>query len=229
MDKDSKPHGRTLFDLIAEHPKRVLTGFILIVFTVIIVVYILVKNKYDVTTPYASIKAAKDATSIKQVDKNQIHKLDSLDVKLRKTKNPYRALTKSTISAKNANIKQPTISVTSSNQSGGQTAYQITNNNLPEPRILSQDEKEFVLKSLPKEKIISIGYVIGVQDGISYGKQILDFLNKNGYKVLQDIFPVTTQDQFYGVAIEPAVDGPEKSDLTIIINFPKPKSTQINN
>jgi hypothetical protein len=81
------------------------------------------------------------------------------------------------------NDNKNSISVSSSNQSGGITAYRVDNINMEKKqRILTDELKKELLNAVNKDNDIYIHVKINDNEAINFAYQIRDFLKENGIK-----------------------------------------------
>lgn len=175
-------HGRTIWDLISDHPKITLViiiGLIVLIFA----------NNYSFTSSLFSIQPEK-SESIEKVSTNDTasqNKSEVLKTSLPKNvtvkqyyPNPTKEKATTNLSPKDSLIKQPTVNVSSTNQSGGITANQVNIGAIP--RNLDVNLKNQLLVNLKdKNEHIDIASVMGDSEAFRLANQINDFLKAQGY------------------------------------------------
>ena len=109
MEKNQRVYGRTLYDVIEEHPKGAF--FIFLLSLVVVITLIILNIPFKIGKFEVGVK--------KEIVRDTILNHDTIFV--------TKFITKETRSQKADT--QTTINVKSYNQKGGQTANQITNNN----------------------------------------------------------------------------------------------------
>lgn len=105
MSSEPKPHGRTLWDLIAEHPKQAFWAFIIVVSVIVIVGAILLTNHYNVPTPYGDIKSDISKINGMEADKSQTVEIKQTPDKIKPASSNYN---KKLDTKNHTNLKQGT-------------------------------------------------------------------------------------------------------------------------
>ena len=174
--------GRTPWDLIAENK----THTFVIVIILFLGLVLIVANGYTFKSNYFSLEpdvnlkgknvVVLDTTSVskKEIAKAPFSKKEE-DSKFKSTQE-----IKKPIKEKKESITQPTINVTSNNQSGGITANQVNIGSVP--RNLDENFKRQLLEALTiKSEKIDIASVMGDSESFRFANQINDFLKSQGY------------------------------------------------
>ena len=101
-------------------------------------------------------------------------------------------------------IKEPTVNVTSLNQSGGITANKVTIEKLKKDRILKMHDENTILVKLPnKNESVIVWALMGDAESYRLAIQIYQFLNKSKYtNVYPNIRSYMRTAPFYGVEIK---------------------------
>ncbi|NCI47437.1 hypothetical protein [Sediminibacterium soli] len=177
-------HGRTFWDLIAEHPKMTFSFII----ALLIAIVVLAMSKYSLKSSVITIEPSKStlsqipgsADTTKQ--KNTGYQINSEKaeghiVKQERSK-PKQSGT-AVILSKDT-VQRQIVNVTSNNQLGGITANQVTVGAVP--RKVDYNEQSQLVSLLPeKNEKIKVTCIMGSSEAFEFANEIVDFLKSRGY------------------------------------------------
>ncbi|TRX01200.1 hypothetical protein [Flavobacterium gawalongense] len=196
--------GRTFWDLIAEHSKMTFT----LILILIAIILLLVFNGYTLKSNFLTLEPEK------KLNNKNIQTFDTAVTVKKESFNTSQVVSKQLVNNANSNIlneqkkinqyeklnnSNPTVSVTSNNQSGGITANQVNIGAVP--RNLDEKTQNQLLGILKKKnELIGISSVMGDSEAFKYANQINDFLKSQGYTkvegVSQSVFNKPIMGQF---------------------------------
>jgi hypothetical protein len=190
-DNNEKKYGRTLFDVIAEHPKWTVCIVVILVITIILLAFLRVPVKigdFEVGQNESVIHDTILKTKIDTlfVEKKTIVNKPNFNVtKLQKEKSKNSENTVESIPSGTKNINTGT-----NNGIVGDNG--TINNNGIQPRKITEQDFEMFKNNFP-DKTIQINFrIYGMADAEIYNvkKQIITLLKSNGYNKIEEPFLV---------------------------------------